>query len=136
MRHSKKLKDMMSNNGGNSAEWRKVGSKNKGNEAGVQAVTYSGENGGSPMQVEALTLVNGENSDTTNVTVTNDANAADGMKTYNAKTGFIEVRFMMGNSKGFKVARSLRQLLAAAREQDEEFKIPPLGNWQQPVHQR
>jgi hypothetical protein len=76
-----------------------VGSNNKGNEAGLQAVTNSGENGGSPMQVEALTLKNGENSDRTNVTVTNDAYAADGMKTYNANTGFIEVRFMTGNSK-------------------------------------
>jgi hypothetical protein len=107
---------MMSNNGGNSAEWRTVESKNKGNKAGVPAVTSSGENGGSPMQVEALTLENGENSDRTNVTVTNDANAADGMKTYNAKTGFIEVRLMTWNSKGFNVARALKQFLAAARE--------------------
>jgi hypothetical protein len=60
------------------------------------------------MQVEALTLENGENSDRTNVTVTNDANTARGMKTYNAKTGFIEVIFMMGNSKGFNVARALK----------------------------
>jgi hypothetical protein len=85
-----------------------VGSKNKGNEAGVQAVTNSGENGGSPMQVGALTPENGENSDRTNVTVTNDANAADIMNTYNSKTGFIEVRFMTGNSKEFNVARALK----------------------------
>jgi hypothetical protein len=116
---------MMSNNGGNSAEWRTVGSKNKGNEAGVTSVTNSGENDGSPMQVEALTLENGEKSNMTNVTVTNDANAEDRMKTYNAKTGFIEVRFMTGNSKGFNVARALNKLLAAAREQDDEFTIPP-----------
>jgi hypothetical protein len=64
---------MMSNNGGNSVEWRVVGSNNKGNDSGVQAVTNSGENGGTPMQVEALTLENGENSDRTNVTVINDA---------------------------------------------------------------
>jgi hypothetical protein len=118
---------MMSNNGRNSAEWRTVGSKNKGNEAGVHSVTNSGENGDSPMQVEALTLKNGENSDRTNATVTNDDNAADGMKTYNAKTGFIEVRFMTGNSKGFNVARALKQFLAAAREQDGEFTILPLS---------
>jgi hypothetical protein len=77
------------------------------------------------MQVEAMTLENGENSDRTITTGTNDANAAEGMKTYNAKTGFIEVIFMMGNSKGFNVARTLKQLLAAAREQDDEFTIPP-----------
>jgi hypothetical protein len=110
---------MMSNNGGNSAEWSTVGSKNKGNEDGVQAGTKSRENGGSPMRVEAMTLKNGENSDRTNATVTNDDNTADGMKTYNTKTGFIEVRCMMGNSKSFKVERALKQFLAAAREQDK-----------------
>jgi hypothetical protein len=47
------------------------------------------------------------------------------MKTYNAKTGFIKVRLMMGNSKGFNVARALKQFLAAAREQNDEFTIPP-----------
>jgi hypothetical protein len=73
------------------------------------------------MQVEAMTLENGENSDRTN-----GANAADGMKPYNAKTGFIKVRFMTGNSKGFNVARALKQFLAAAREQDDEFMILPL----------
>jgi hypothetical protein len=79
----------MSNNGGTSTEWRTVGSKNKGNEEGLQAGTNSGENGGSPMQVEAMTLENGENSGRTNATMANDDNAADGMNTYNAKTGFI-----------------------------------------------
>jgi hypothetical protein len=61
------------------------------------------------------------------MTVTNDANAADGMKTYSTKTGFIEVRFTTGNRKGFKVARALTQFLAAAREQDDEFTISPLS---------
>jgi hypothetical protein len=70
---------------------------------------------------------NGENSGRTNTTVTNDANEADGMKTYNAKTGFIEVRFVTGNSKGFNVERALKQVLAAAREQDDEFTILPLS---------
>jgi hypothetical protein len=127
MRPGKQLKDTMSNNGGTSTEWRTVGSKNKGNEEGVQAETNSGENVGSPMQVEAMTLENGENSGRTNATVTNDDNAADGMKTYNAKTGFIGVRLMMGNSKGFNVARALKQFLAVAREQDDEFTILPLS---------
>jgi hypothetical protein len=74
-----------------------------------------------------MTLTNGGNSDRTNATVTNDANAADGMKIYNANTGFIEVRFMTGNSKGFNVARSLKQFLAAVREQYDEFTIIPLS---------
>jgi hypothetical protein len=32
---------------------------------------------------------------------------------------------MTGNIKGFNVARALKQFLAAAREQDDEFTIPP-----------
>jgi hypothetical protein len=124
---SKQLKDTMSNNGGNSVEWRTVGSKNKGNEEGVRAETNSGENGGSPMQVEAMMPENGENSGRTNATATNDADEADRMKTYNAKTGFIKVRFTTGNSKGLNVARALTQFLAAAREQDDEFTILPLS---------
>jgi hypothetical protein len=79
------------------------------------------------MQVETMTLDNGENNDKTNATVTNDANASDGMKTYNTKTGFIEVRFMMGNSKSVNVAIALKQFLAAAREQDDESTILPLS---------
>jgi hypothetical protein len=73
-----------------------------------------------------MLLENGENSGRTNDTVTNDANEADGMKTYNAKTGFIKVRFMTGNSKVFNVARAIKHFLAAAREQDDEFTILPL----------
>jgi hypothetical protein len=117
----------MSNNGGNSAEWRTVGSKNKGNDDGVQAGTNSGENDDSPMQVEAMTLKNEGNSDRTNVTVTNDANSAYGMKTYNAKTGFIEVRFPTGNNTVFNVARALKQFLATVREKYVEFTILPLS---------
>jgi hypothetical protein len=127
---------MISNNGGNSAEWRTFGSKNKGNEAGVQAITKSGENGGSPMQVEALRHENGENSDRINVTMTNDANAADRMKTYNAKTGFIEVRFVTGNIKGFNMARALKQFLAAEGTRRRIHDSTPLVNMQQLVHQR
>jgi hypothetical protein len=117
----------MSNNGGNSAEWHTVGYKNKGNEEGVRAGTNSGENGGSPMRVEAMMPENEENSGRTNATVTNDTNEADGMKTYNTKTGFIEVRFTTGNIKGFNVASVLKQFLAAVREQDDEFTILPLS---------
>jgi hypothetical protein len=118
---------MMSNNGGNSAKWRTVGSKNKGNEERVQAGTNPGENSGSPMQVEVMTPKNGENSGRTNAIVINYANEADGMKTFNAKTGFISVIFVMGNSKGFNVVRALKQFLAAVREQDAEFTILPLS---------
>jgi hypothetical protein len=118
----------MYNNGGNSAKWRTVGSKNKGNGGEeVQAGTNPRENGGSPMQVKAMTPENGENSGRTNATMTNDANESDGMKTFNAKTGFIEVIFITGNSKGLNVARALKQVLAAASEHDDEFTILPLS---------
>jgi hypothetical protein len=50
------------------------------------------------------------------------------MHTYNAKTGYIEVRFMTGNRKGFKVARSLKHFLAAAGSQYDEFTILPLAS--------
>jgi hypothetical protein len=43
MRPSKKLKVMMSNNGGNSAEWRKIESKNKGKKEEVQARANPGK---------------------------------------------------------------------------------------------
>jgi hypothetical protein len=49
------------------------------------------------------------------------------MQSYNAKTGYIEVRFMIGNRKGFNVARALKQFLAAAMEQDDEFTSLPLA---------
>jgi hypothetical protein len=34
---------------------------------------------------------------------------------------------MTGNSKGFNIARALKQFLAAAREQDDEFTILSLS---------
>jgi hypothetical protein len=39
----------------------------------------------------------------------------------------IKVRFITGNSKGSNVARALKQLLSAARDQDGEFEILPLA---------
>jgi hypothetical protein len=79
------------------------------------------------MQVAAETRENGDNRGRYNATGTNNTNKADEMQSYNAKTGYIEVRFMKGHSKGFNVARALKQLLAAAREQDIEFTILPLA---------
>jgi hypothetical protein len=74
-----------------------------------------------------MTLENGENIGRTNATITNDANESYGMKTHNSKTGFIEVIFMTGNSKGFNVSIALKQFQAAAREQDNAFTIFPLS---------
>jgi hypothetical protein len=102
-------------------------SKNRGNEEGVQAGTITGETGGSPMQVAAETRENGYNHGRSNATGTNNTNEDDGVHSYNANTRYIEVLFMAGTSKGFNVARALKQFLAAAREQDDEFTILPLA---------
>jgi hypothetical protein len=57
----------------------------------------------------------------------NNTNEDDGMQSYNAKTGYIEVRFMIGNIKGLNFARATKQFMAAVREQDDEFTILPLA---------
>jgi hypothetical protein len=101
--------------------------KNSGNEGGVHAVMITGENGGSPMQVAAETWENGDNHGRSNATGINNTSKDDGMQGYNAETGHIEVCFTTGNSKGFHVARALKQFLASAREQDDEFTILPLA---------
>jgi hypothetical protein len=93
----------------------------------VHAGTITGENDGSPMQVAAATRENGDNCGISNATGINITSKDDGMQSYNAKTGYIEVRFMTGNSKGFNVAQAIKQSLAAAREQDGEFTILPLA---------
>jgi hypothetical protein len=38
-----------------------------------------------------------------------------GMTSYHIKTGVIEVRFMKFGDKGFNVAKSLKEFIAAAR---------------------
>jgi hypothetical protein len=48
------------------------------------------------------------------------------MSSYKVKTGVIEVRFMKSGDAGFKVARSLKEFIAAARERYKEFSILPL----------
>jgi hypothetical protein len=83
----------------------------------------TGETCGSPMEVADETLENGYNHGRSNATGINNTNENDGMQRYNSKTGYIEVRFMTGNSNGFNVTRALKQFLPAAREQDYEFTI-------------
>jgi hypothetical protein len=79
----------------------------------------TGENYGSPMQVAAATHETGDNRGRSNATGIDNTSKYDGMQSYNAKTGYIEFRFMTGNGKGCNVAQALKQFLAAAREQDE-----------------
>jgi hypothetical protein len=63
------------------------------------------------MQVAAVTRENGINRDISNATGIDNTSKDDGMQSYHAKTGYIKVRFMTGNSKGFNVARALKQFL-------------------------
>jgi hypothetical protein len=102
-------------------------SKNSKHEGGVHASTITGENGGGPMQVAAVTREKGDNRGRSNATGINNTSKDDGMQSYHAKTGYIEVRFVTGNIKVFNVARALKQFVAASREQDDKFKILPLA---------
>jgi hypothetical protein len=117
---------MMTNNGVHEREWQNVGSKNSENEGGVHMGTITGEHAGSPMQVAAATQENGDNRSISNATGFDNTSNDDGMQRYNVKTGYIEVRSMTGNIKGFYTARDLKQFLAAARDQDNEFTTLPL----------
>jgi hypothetical protein len=118
---------MMTNNGVHEGECQAVGSKNSGKEGCVHAGTITSENGGSPMQAAAETRKNGDNLGISKATGIKNTRKYYGMQSYNAKTGYIEVRFMTGNSKGLNLARALKQFLAAVREQDNEFTILPLA---------
>jgi hypothetical protein len=79
----------MTNNSGQGREWQTVGSKNRGNEGGVQVGTVTGETGGSLMQVAAEMRENGNNRGRSNATGTNNTNEDDELQSYNAKMGYI-----------------------------------------------
>jgi hypothetical protein len=78
---------MTANNGVHGREWKTVGSKNRGNEEGVQAGTITGETDGSPMQVAAETRENEDNCGRSNAIDINKTNEDDEMQSYNVKTG-------------------------------------------------
>jgi hypothetical protein len=50
------------------------------------------------------------------------------MTSYHIKTGVIEVRFTKISERGFNVAKSLKEFIAAARESDKEFSIMTIHN--------
>jgi hypothetical protein len=94
---------------------------------GCTCSTITGENGGIPMQVAAATRENGDNRGRSNATGIDNTSKYDGMQSYHAKTGYMEVLFMTGNSKVCTISRALKQFLAAAREQDDEFTMLPFA---------
>jgi hypothetical protein len=140
----------MSNNGANNEQWRVAGSK-KVNTGGVRDIakqsehndTYSNE-GDQGQHTQSMkpggrkeptgitnkagtaagrTKVNGKrhiDSDT-------PTNKEDGMEYYSVNVGFIDVRFMCGNGKGFNVARGLKQFISTACALDKDFCLLPLG---------
>jgi hypothetical protein len=55
-------------------------------------------------------------------------NKDDGMEHYIVNVGFVDVRFMCGNRKGFNVARGLKQFISADRAIDKDFCLLPLGD--------
>jgi hypothetical protein len=103
------------------------GSRTVKTQGGVLTGMITGENGGSPMQVAAVTRENGDNRGRSNATGIGNTSKEDGMQSYHAKTGYIEVNFMTGNINGCNAARALKKFLAAAREQGDEFTIFPFA---------
>jgi hypothetical protein len=49
------------------------------------------------------------------------------MEHYSVNVGFIDVRFMCGNGKGFNVAQGIKQFISAARAITNDFCLFPLG---------
>jgi hypothetical protein len=49
------------------------------------------------------------------------------MEHYRVNVGYVDVRFMCGNGKGFNVARGIKQFIAAVRAFDKVFCLLPLG---------
>jgi hypothetical protein len=87
----------------------------------------TGENGCSPMQVATATQENGGNRGRSNATGTDNTSKVDGMQRYNAKIGYIEVRFMTGNSKVFNVARALKLPSSSAAAIQRNTILPLAG---------
>jgi hypothetical protein len=58
--------------------------------------------------------------------MTTNSTPADGMEHYRVNVGYIDVRFMCGNGKGFNVARGIKQFIAAARTINKDFCLLPL----------
>jgi hypothetical protein len=49
------------------------------------------------------------------------------MEHYCVNVGYVDVRFICGNGKGFNVARVIKQFIAAARAINKDFCLLPLG---------
>jgi hypothetical protein len=140
----------MSNNGANNEQWRVAGSK-KVNTGGVRESAKQSEHnytcsneGDQGQQTQSMkpgrkkeptgitnkagnvagwTKVNGKR----HVQSATPINKEEGMEYYySVNVGFIDVRFMCGNGKGFNVARGIKQFISADRAIDKDFCLLPL----------
>jgi hypothetical protein len=59
--------------------------------------------------------------------MTTNSTPADGMEHYRINVGYVDVRFMCINGKGFNIAHGIRQLISAARAISKGFCLLPLG---------
>jgi hypothetical protein len=57
----------------------------------------------------------------------NSPNAEDGMEHHIVNVGYVDVRFMCGNGKGFNVARWIKKFITADRAIDKDFCLLPIG---------
>jgi hypothetical protein len=57
----------------------------------------------------------------------NNTTTEDGMEHYSVNVGYVDVRFMCGNGKGFNVERGIKHFIAASRAIDKDFFLLPLG---------
>jgi hypothetical protein len=140
----------MNNNGANIEQWRVAGC-NKSNTGRVQDSPMQTEHSGTYInegdQVQQTqSTKQGRRKEPTGITnkagtatgwnkingkrhvgSETPTNKEDGMEHYSVNVGFIDIRFMCGNGKGFNVARGLKQFTSAARAIDKDFCILPLG---------
>jgi hypothetical protein len=64
----------------------------------------------------------------------NSHNAEEGIEHYIVNVGYVAVRFMCGDGKGFNVARRIKQFIAASRVIDKVLPPPSRRPRQQPLY--
>jgi hypothetical protein len=56
----------------------------------------------------------------------NNTTMEHGMEHYSVNVGYVDMRFMCGNGKGFNNARGINQFISAARAINKDFCLLPL----------
>jgi hypothetical protein len=121
-------------------QWNEVGGRTKG---GTQKANYKQDNsnivgtrsGGAYYSSENRSIFGDSNGNRlgqdaergVDPNTTTNTTTADGMEHYSVNVGYVDMKFMCGNGKGFNVARGIKQFIAAARAIDKDFCLLPLG---------